>query len=128
MQIIKSAQRVEQWSYSRAFDYVGTPGSGFGFPCTEEGNILASQMNDASWENYKKCVRGEYSVVDKGIRREFHCYTEPAEGKCDCGSIVHLANFTNTCDCGRDYNMSGQALAPRSQWGEETGEYWSECY
>lgn len=31
-------------------------------------------------------------------------------------------SFTNTCECGADYNMSGQMLAPRHQWGEETGE------
>lgn len=35
---------------------------------------------------------------------------------------VTLQGFTNTCDCGADYNGSGQRLAPRSQWGEETGE------
>lgn len=48
--------------------------------------------------------------------------------KCDCGSTVSAMNFTNTCDCGIDYNGSGQRLAPRGQWGEETGEHWSECY
>jgi len=42
--------------------------------------------------------------------------------QCDCGSSVACRNFTNTCECGADYNMSGQLLAPRSQWGEETGE------
>jgi len=30
------------------------------------------------------------------------------------------------CECGRDYNMSGQLLAPRAQWGEDTGESPSE--
>ena len=30
--------------------------------------------------------------------------------------------FTITCECGADYNSSGQELAPRSQWGAETGE------
>ena len=43
-------------------------------------------------------------------------------GECECGRKVRLLEFTNTCRCGRDYNMSGQLLAPRSQWGEETGE------
>ena len=28
-----------------------------------------------------------------------------------------------SCDkCGADYNSAAQLLAPRSQWGEETGE------
>ena len=44
-------------------------------------------------------------------------------GQCDCGELVNLDRFTNTCDgCGTDYNGSGQRLAPRSQWGCETGE------
>ena len=44
-------------------------------------------------------------------------------GLCDCGHKVELLEFTNTCEkCGADYNMSGQCLAPRSQWGWDTGE------
>lgn len=43
-------------------------------------------------------------------------------GLCECGKEVELLEFTNTCKCGRDYNMSGELLASRSQWGEETGE------
>jgi hypothetical protein len=43
-------------------------------------------------------------------------------GTCVCGEEVEFSGFTNTCECGRDYNSSGQELAPRSQWGEETGE------
>jgi hypothetical protein len=40
-----------------------------------------------------------------------------------CGEWLVCGGFTNTCDrCGADYNMSGQWLADRSQWGEETGE------
>jgi len=31
--------------------------------------------------------------------------------------------FTNHClKCDLDYNFAGQLLAPRSRWGEETGE------
>lgn len=49
--------------------------------------------------------------------------TQSRIGLCDeCGERVCLDGFTNTCDCGADYNMSGQRLADRSQWGEETGE------
>lgn len=42
--------------------------------------------------------------------------------KCGCGQNVECYAFTNSCECGREYNWAGQALAPRSQWGEETGE------
>lgn len=47
----------------------------------------------------------------------------PAVGICEeCGCDVYLTGFTNTCECGADYNMSGHLLAPREQWGSETGE------
>lgn len=43
--------------------------------------------------------------------------------RCSCGDEVRCDSFTNTCySCGADYNHSGARLAPRSQWGEETGE------
>ena len=32
------------------------------------------------------------------------------------------------CTCGRDYSFDGSELAPRSQWGWETGENWTDCY
>jgi len=49
--------------------------------------------------------------------------TEHTIGVCvRCGAHVTLSGFTNTCECGADYNGAGELLAPRSQWGEETGE------
>jgi len=42
---------------------------------------------------------------------------------CDCGREVDLVGFTNSCSCGADYDSAGNLLAPREQWGEETGEY-----
>jgi hypothetical protein len=49
--------------------------------------------------------------------------------RCECGDEVLCEDFTNTCDrCGADYNFNGSLLAPRSQWGEETGERWQDCY
>ena len=53
-------------------------------------------------------------------------YKVPRIGLCQCGEEVILDHFTNTCECGRDYNRSGQELAPREQWGEETGESLSD--
>ncbi len=46
--------------------------------------------------------------------------------QCPCGEDVECLAFTNTCGCGADYNFNGARLAPRSQWGEETGESWWE--
>lgn len=42
--------------------------------------------------------------------------------KCDCGEEIACSGFTTTCGCGRDYDWNGTQLAPRSQWGYETGE------
>jgi hypothetical protein len=40
-----------------------------------------------------------------------------------CGEELECGGFTNTCPiCNADYNWSGARLAPREQWGEETGE------
>lgn len=40
-----------------------------------------------------------------------------------CGQPLECGGFTNTCPtCGADYNWNGTRLAPREQWGEETGE------
>jgi hypothetical protein len=51
-------------------------------------------------------------------------YMRPLEWmRCECGARVDLCGFTNACECHRDYNRSGQLLADRSQWGEETGEH-----
>lgn len=46
--------------------------------------------------------------------------------RCDCGVVVDCVRDVNPCDCARDYNMSGQVLAPRHEWGEETGEHPSD--
>lgn len=51
---------------------------------------------------------------------------EPQVIECVCGAPVALwSSWANGCDgnfCDQEYNGSGQALAPRTQWGEETGE------
>ena len=48
------------------------------------------------------------------------------EVKC-CGTWLMCDAFTNTCGkCGADYNMNADRLAPRSQWGEETGETYAD--
>lgn len=43
--------------------------------------------------------------------------------KCQCGATVVCEHFTNTCECGRDYNSNGDLLVARHLWGEETGEH-----
>ena len=48
--------------------------------------------------------------------------------RCDCYNVVTIDDcMTNTCTrCGADYNGNGSQLAPREQWGEETGESYAD--
>ena len=49
----------------------------------------------------------------------------PEEYQCHCGAILYSNGPGRDieCDkCGDNFNSAGQQLAPRSQWGEETGE------
>lgn len=65
--------------------------------------------------------------VSHGDVQERDCkVVTPGAVRCGCGEEVELHGFTNTCECGCDYNMSGSLLAPREQWGEETGESLSD--
>ena len=61
-------------------------------------------------------------IIEKcGYDYDAHMFI-PSIGKCECGEEIELRHFTNTCNCGRDYNSAGSLLASREQWGEETGE------
>jgi hypothetical protein len=127
MKIIAHSKFVTVVSYRLAFDYEGEVNFGFSFECDKNGKVDESKLRPAGLENYKKCLTGQVGtrkVVCVGVDRREHNYREPAVGRCVCGRNVELGRFTNSCDCGRDYNGSGQELAPRSQWGEETGESW----
>lgn len=65
-------------------------------------------------------MSGEYSVTAEGTKDYSYSYFQAAIGKCICERLVTLEDpLTNTCDCGREYNMSAQLLAPRSQWEEK---------
>lgn len=46
----------------------------------------------------------------------------PTVIRCACGYELSCDGFTNTCECGRDYDDQGHVLAPRHMWGEDTGE------
>ncbi len=126
MKIIRQATLHDSVTYHRSFHYQGEPGSGFGFDCDEHGVVNIDELAPAGLENYNRCLRGSTDsgqvIIDAGVERRDHHWREHAVGKCDCGRRVDLGGFTNTCDCGADYNSAGQRLAPRSQWGEETGE------
>jgi hypothetical protein len=126
MKIIRHRDTKTSVLFQRMFDYVDQPGSGFWFPCDEQGQVDVDQLHPCARESYQGCLSGAVDgkpMADKGVRKIENTYHEPAIGECVCGAEVVLDGFTCTCHgCGRDYNSAGQLLAPREQWGEETGE------
>lgn len=126
MRIIRKREHRTIVRHLHVFDWEGAPGSGFAFDCDAEGRLLP-EVSSTAVESYKACLTGVVDgkpVSDEGVQPRTHSYILPAVGLCEeCGEEVELHGFTNTCcGCGADYNMSGQRLAPRSQWGWETEE------
>ena len=120
MQIITPRRREEWTSRLREFERTDLPGAGFAFECDAAGVVTPTNPDSAA--NLARAL-SDPTILDRGVRAYHHSYTHPAIGRCDsCGRAVALEGFTNTCDCGADYNSAGQRLAPREQWGEETGE------
>ena len=93
-------------------------GIGAAFPCDENGVI-----DEAAMTAERQTQLASWRAKGEGRLATFHHqYRQPAVLLCDCGMEVELNGFTCGCPCGRDYNQSGQLLAPRGQWGEDTGE------
>lgn len=124
MKIIKHSGHREWTEYTLHFDYVGAPRyCGYAFDCDQNGNVNESKLSDCARGSLAECRANANGIYQPGRVEKFdRAVFEYAEGRCECGEIVILDRFTNPCDCGRDYNMFGQELAPRDQWGEETGE------
>lgn len=126
MEIIHEIEYHEEMTHFLCFNHVqGNDGAGYAFPCDEHGKVTPD--NPCAAKNLAACLAG--GAFDRRIESRLHRWHTSRVGRCQCGEKVYLDSFTNTCDrCGADYNSSGQLLAPREQWGEETGEHWSECY
>lgn len=110
-------------------DGMESESSAYSFPCDESGFIQLEDLTDCARTNLKLLltvgiVNGQRYGVGRIVKRTLICrHRERSRLLCECGGSVYLGGFTNTCaTCGADYNMSGSLLAPRSQWGEETGE------
>jgi hypothetical protein len=126
--LISKRERVCVTRHYLDYQWNDEPGSGFSFDCTENGLLLA--MAPEAVENFISCITGAYDVGYGGVKQDSWTYTNHAVIECiECRAHVSLSGFTNTCcECGADYSMDGSRLAPREQWGEETGEHWTECY
>jgi len=124
MKILTEAKFVERVSYYLYFEWVDRPGAGYAFECDEHGNV--SDLHELAEANYRRVVSGAYGdkLVAQGVQRRVHRFRDPAIGRCDvcCRRVPLTHALVNTCRCGAEYSGSGQRLAPRSEWGKETGE------
>lgn len=127
--IIRHARTNKVVTYTREFRWRAEPGAGFGFDCDEDGTLHECK-HKAGHENLLACLNGTYDVEDLGVVRHVNHQRIPAAIRCYCGAEVELWDaWCSTCDkCGRDYNGGGELLAPRHQWGEETGENLTEMW
>jgi len=119
IEIIRKRKTIEEIRYELYFRDPEDSTRGWWFPCSEDGVVDSASLSDIAKESFQMC---QAKGLDQEVQRIVNRYTEPTVGRCYCGREVYLYGFTNTCECGRDYNWAGQLLADRSQWGEETGE------
>lgn len=95
---------------------------GMAFDCDANGNVDVDKLNPAARTNYEMCKRDHLDIQE--IQTWDSRETVPGILQCDCGAKHEIWDHHDiTCErCGESYNSAGQKLAPRSQWGEETGE------
>jgi uncharacterized CHY-type Zn-finger protein len=129
VEFISRSYVEETTHYSHDFRNSGEGAfGGFSFECDKDGKVDVKSLNPAALKNYNGCINGTFEVVDNGVAEYTSRYRHPSVIRCiDCRHEVTLGNFTNTCECGADYNNSGSKLVDRRLWGEETGEHWTEC-
>ncbi len=130
MKILRERQVITESGHELFFQAKGAHrGTGFGFPCNQFGMLYARNyyglMNDDAKRNYKHAMSGIDSEPPVVKSYQWKNVIQRI-GLCECGEEVILDDFTCPCICGLDYNSAGQLLAPRQQWGEETGEHWVE--
>lgn len=114
--LIRRAERVtvhDTWITFTDRDLTNL-GGGYGFlldeVTPEQAARIAALCDDERYDGPR---------IEHSTRR----WLIPAIIRCACGRAVELHSaWANACDCDREYNGFGQRLAPRSQWGEETGE------
>lgn len=104
------------------FFAVHSEGWGYGFDCNEKGEIDRDALNPTARANFDYCC---LMHADKLRMRQWESReTIPGIMQCECGEKIEIYDHHDVhCEkCYREYNSAGSLLAPRSQWGEETGE------
>lgn len=125
-------KKVHVVSFEMSFACEHDLSCGYGFPCNAKGEIYTADLHPSAKENLELCLNGgtEDQPIQPGYLVDMsYDYWENGTCRCDrCRSVVQLDDaFWNACDtCGADYDGKGNLLAPREQWGEETGETFAD--
>ncbi len=130
--LIKQRERVREsvtrheyvFSHDPAQAGIFPPRGGwYGFKCDAAGTVDRASLAPLARHNFDYCcLMRPWGFVAE--YQERHEYDDPGLIQCDCGCEVEVYDWRDVeCErCHREYNSAGQLLAPRSQWGEETGE------
>lgn len=120
MEVMKESYVETSVYFTFEFDRKDDPGSGFSFPCDEDGNINVS--NEGAAKNLEYCRKNAEDFY-KHIKKHEDHYRHGATGKCDCGEIFELMDqYMGACQCpkcGRWFNIFGQELKDPCVWGDE---------
>lgn len=108
--------------YDLCFDYKDNKGWGLAFPCSPDGKVNLDQLTPSAIKNLAHGLCHP-ELFDRYVQHYLHAYTEPAVIQCEhCGEPVTLDHDDGMgieCDtCDAIYNLSGERLAPRSNWDE----------
>lgn len=119
MKIVKHRKHNSEAVFFLFYEWKDSPGSGYSFPCDENGSPLLAQLTPTAAKKLSECELDPAMRFD-GVHQEIRTWTDPAEGICRCGTRVVLESHTERClGCGRLYNGCGQELNPPSMWEED---------
>lgn len=117
MEIIKDSYIEESVYYTLDYELKTDPGSGFSFPCDQNGKI--ERLNDSAQANYRFC-QNNVNYNGPYIRKHIEHYRHGKTGKCNCGEVFELQNeYYGACqcpNCGQWYNLFGQHLTDPEYW------------
>ena len=118
--ILKGSEPVEEVSWRLNYTLTFHRGAGWSFDCDEKGNINESKLTKAGKSNLDMCRNGQYTVDPPEISKRDRIYYSPMVIQCQCGKTLAVSDsWENPCECGRNYDGSGNELAPRALWGDE---------
>lgn len=118
---IQHREHKSEPRHDLCYDYKGHKRWGYAFPCDQKGKVNLEQFAPEAIKSLAHCICHS-ELFDRYVDHYAHDYTEYAVILCeDCNQQVTLDvdnGMGIECDCGAIYNLSGQRLAPRSQWDE----------